>query len=32
MAKNMAKFYEMAKGVFSWPAQFKNGQIFQNWP
>jgi len=31
MAKNMA-FYEMAKGVFSWPAQFKNGQIFQNWP
>jgi len=28
MAKQMAKFYKMAKCVFSWPAQFKNGQIF----
>jgi len=28
----MAKFYKMAKGVFSWPAQWKDGQISQNWP
>jgi len=24
--QKMAKFYKMAKGVFSWPAQLKNGQ------
>jgi len=29
-AKKMAKFYKMAKCVFSWPAHFKNGQIFRN--
>jgi len=27
----MAKFYKMAKCIFSWPAHFKNGQIFRNW-
>ena len=25
----MAKFYKISKCVFSWPAQLKNGQIFQ---
>jgi len=30
--QKMAKFYKMAKCVFSWPAQLKNGQIFRNWP
>jgi len=28
----MAKCYKMGKGVFSWPAQLKNGQMFRNWP
>jgi len=27
----MAKFYKIAKCVFSWPAQLKNGQIWQPW-
>jgi len=30
--KHKAKFYKMAKCVFSWPAHFKNGKIIQNWP
>ena len=30
--EKMAKFYKMAKCVFSWPAQLKNGQFFRNWP
>jgi len=29
--ENIAKFYTMAKCVSSWPAHFKNGQIFRNW-
>jgi len=30
--EKIAKFYTMAKCVSSWPAHFKNGQIFRNWP
>ena len=32
ITEKMAKIYKKAKCVFSWPAQLKNGQIFQNWP
>jgi len=28
----IAKFYKIAKCVFSWPAHFIYGQIFRNWP
>jgi len=32
MSKQMTKLYKMAKCVFSWPAHYKNGEIFRNWP
>jgi len=30
--EKIVKFYTKAKCVSSWPAHFKNGQIFRNWP